>query len=46
MECFSIIELVAKSRDSLLIIAPVLVHGEMNCEFDYGEEPLWFIAIM
>ena len=46
MECFSIIEVVAKSRDFLLITAPVWVHGEMNSERDYGEEPLWFIAIM
>lgn len=40
MECFSIIEVVTKSRDSLLITAPVLVPGEMDCEFIYGEEPL------
>ena len=40
MECFSIIEVVTKSRDSLLITAPVLVPGERDCEFIYGEEPL------
>lgn len=40
MECFSIIEVVTKSRDSLLITAPVLVPGEEDCEFVYGEEPL------
>ena len=40
MECFSIIEVVTKSRDSLLITAPVLVPGEKDCDFIYGEEPL------
>ena len=40
MEFFSIIEVVTKSRDSLLITAPVLVPGERDCEFIYGEEPL------
>ena len=33
-------EVVTKSRDSLLITAPVLVPGEEDCEFMYGEEPL------
>ena len=37
MECFSIIEVVTKSRDSLLITAPVLVPGERDCEFIYGQ---------
>ena len=37
MECFSIIEVVTKSRDSLLITAPVLVPDERDCEFIYGQ---------
>ncbi len=40
MECFSIIEVVAKSRDSLLITTPELVPGERDCEFIYDEESL------
>ena len=40
MECFNILEVVTKSRDSLLITAPVLVPGEEDCEFIYGKEPL------
>ena len=36
----NILEVVTKSRDSLLITAPVLIPGERDCEFDYGEEPL------
>lgn len=35
MECFNILEVVTKSRDSLLITAPVLVPGEEDCEFIY-----------
>lgn len=36
----NILEVVTKSRDSLLITAPVLVPGESDCESVYGEEPL------
>ena len=35
-----ILEVVTKSRDSLLITAPVLVPNEKDCEYNYGEKPL------
>lgn len=34
------VDVVTKSRDSLLITAPVLVPNEKDCEFNFGEEPL------